>query len=256
MGNVGDRKCDGYLKSKKLLFQVYAPNELSAAETIAKIDEDFNGAIPFWNDFFDSWVFVHNSQGGLSPDVTEKLLRLAEIAKPVQVLHWGFDEIRREVFQLPESELIRLLGYAPSNREMNKLRYDNIRAVLLHVSKREPSQNIDIRPVPGDKIKYNLLSPNVEILLNSGMRKANLVREFFQTYSDPRYGDLVAANFKEKYQEIRKNIIDPDEIFHELQSFTAGEVRLDAGIECATLAILAYLFEECEIFERPPELVR
>src|SRR5439155_23052641 len=40
-GNVGDRKNDGYLKSERTLFQVYAPNEMNAAESTAKIDEDF-----------------------------------------------------------------------------------------------------------------------------------------------------------------------------------------------------------------------
>lgn len=254
-GKTGDRKCDGYLPSKRILFQVYAPNEMSAKEAISEIDEDFNGAIPYWENYFDSWVFVHNSRDGLNPDITTKLLTLAETSKPVTVLHWGFAEIKNEVFSLCDANLIRLLGYAPNNRGMNQLRYENIRAVLLNVSKREPSHTLEIRPVPGNKIKYNMLSTNVEIMLNSGMRKANLVREFFQSHIDPRYGDIVAADFKEKYQEIRRSTIEPDEIFHELQAFAAGDERSNPGIECATLAVLAYLFEECEIFERPPELV-
>ena len=33
-GNVGDRKNDGYLKSERTLFQVYAPNEWTAAKAI------------------------------------------------------------------------------------------------------------------------------------------------------------------------------------------------------------------------------
>jgi hypothetical protein len=183
------------------------------------------------------------------------LLTLADVAKPVAVLHWGFAEIKEEVFRLCDENLIGLLGYAPSNRGMNQLRYENIRAVLLNISKQEPLQNLEIRPVPGNKIKYNMLSSNVEIMLNSGMRKANLVRELFQSHRDPRYGDIVAADFKEKYQEIRRSTIDPDEIFHELQTFAAGDSRSNPGVECATLAVLAYLFEECEIFERPPEVV-
>ena len=45
-GNVGDRKNDGYLASKRILFQVYAPNELTAAEAVKKIAEDFMGRCP------------------------------------------------------------------------------------------------------------------------------------------------------------------------------------------------------------------
>lgn len=63
-GNIGDRKNDGYLRSGRTLFQVYAPNEMSANEAIAKIQEDFNGALPYWQQYFDKWVFVHNSKNG------------------------------------------------------------------------------------------------------------------------------------------------------------------------------------------------
>src|SRR5262245_55230856 len=40
-GNVGDKKNDGYLKSRRMLFQSYAPNSMEAAKAIAKIEEDF-----------------------------------------------------------------------------------------------------------------------------------------------------------------------------------------------------------------------
>ena len=252
-GNIGDRKCDGYLKSKRILFQVYAPNELTLADTITKIDQDFQGALPFWKLYFNTWIFVHNSRDGLSPDVTAKLLSLERVDSSLAISSWGYEEIRHEVFQLPENELIQLLGTAPSNRAMAQLRYEDIRVVLINVSKQEQPAINEIRPVPGDKIKYNLLSNNVEIMLSSGMRKANLVKDFFRDHPDPRFGDRVAKKFNEKYREIQKIVFDPDEIFLQLQDFTAGESRSTPGIECATLAVLAYLFEECEIFERPPE---
>jgi hypothetical protein len=52
-GNVGDRKNDGYLKSERILFQVYAPNEMKMAETVKKIEEDFTEALPYWQKDFD-----------------------------------------------------------------------------------------------------------------------------------------------------------------------------------------------------------
>ena len=61
-GNTGDRKNDGYLRSARILFQVYAPNEMSANDAITKIDEDFHGALHYWQQFFDKWIFVHNSR--------------------------------------------------------------------------------------------------------------------------------------------------------------------------------------------------
>ena len=53
-GKTGDRKNDGYLKSQRTLFQVYAPNEMSETEAIGKINDDFSGALPYWREYFDT----------------------------------------------------------------------------------------------------------------------------------------------------------------------------------------------------------
>ena len=51
-GNVGDRGGDGYLPSRRTLFQVYAPeSRMVVARTLQKINDDFNGALPYWGDF-------------------------------------------------------------------------------------------------------------------------------------------------------------------------------------------------------------
>src|SRR3954471_14061066 len=60
-GAVGDRKNDGYLRSERTLYQVYAPNEMTASAAVSKIQEDFNEALPHWEDFFNKWIFVHNA---------------------------------------------------------------------------------------------------------------------------------------------------------------------------------------------------
>jgi hypothetical protein len=57
-GKEGIRKNDGFLKSERRLFQVYAPNDMVAAKAIAKITEDFNGAKVYWGQHFSTWVFV------------------------------------------------------------------------------------------------------------------------------------------------------------------------------------------------------
>src|SRR5580704_1274230 len=59
-GNVGDRKNDGYLRSRRQLFQCYAPREMARAKCLNKISEDFAGALPHWRAHFDQWIFTHN----------------------------------------------------------------------------------------------------------------------------------------------------------------------------------------------------
>jgi hypothetical protein len=69
---------DGYLPSARTLFQSYAPNELSAAEAIKKINEDFEGAKEHWEKYFGEWTFVHNAPDGrLGPHIIEALAKLA-----------------------------------------------------------------------------------------------------------------------------------------------------------------------------------
>ena len=110
-GKVGDRKNDGYLTSTRTLFQVYAPNELSSADCIKKINDDFTGALPHWRQHFDTWVFVHNSrkEGGLGPDVTKTILELSTKQPGVVVQSWGFAELRKLSFELPPADLCALL---------------------------------------------------------------------------------------------------------------------------------------------------
>src|SRR4051794_36543026 len=104
-GNQGDRKNDGYLGSKRMLFQSYAPNELTAAECVKKIDEDFEGALPYWKLYFDIWVFVHNSRAGLPPHAVERLLHLNTAHAPLKTTQWGYEEIYQEAFLLSEQQL-------------------------------------------------------------------------------------------------------------------------------------------------------
>jgi hypothetical protein len=251
-GNIGDRKNDGYLRSSRMLFQVYAPNDMDAANAIAKIHTDFHGALPYWQKYFDKWTFVHNSRQGLGPDITAKLLELDDNYPYIKIGWWGFEELRVRVLSLNEIDLASLLGAAPSNKDMYDVRYDNILEVLNHIAKQEAPLDQDLRPVPFDKLSFNRLSESVRILLTAGMQRARLVQNLFAEHPDPLYGDEVAAAFKKEYNKYRNLEMAPDLIFLKLQEFTGGLERGTPTDQAAVLAVLAYLFEQCEIFERPP----
>lgn len=46
-------------------------------------------ALPRWPEYFDMWVFVHNAQGGLPPDVIAKLFELERSHAPTKAIPWG-----------------------------------------------------------------------------------------------------------------------------------------------------------------------
>ncbi len=57
-GNIGDQGNDGYWRSRRLLFQVYAPREMEGAKLATKVKEDFAKALEYWEDHFRTWVLV------------------------------------------------------------------------------------------------------------------------------------------------------------------------------------------------------
>jgi len=112
-GRMGDRKNDGYLKSARTLFQVYAPNEMRSSDTVIKIENDFLGALPFWREHFDTWVFVHNSLGGLPPDVIARILDLEKAHSPLKLKQWGYAELVAQFRLLSGETMSSLYGSLP-----------------------------------------------------------------------------------------------------------------------------------------------
>jgi hypothetical protein len=248
-GNRGDSKNDGYLGSERTLFQVYAPSEMSEAKAVRKIHDDFHGCLPHWREFFDEWVFVHNSADGVGPGVTGKLLKLREDNRPLRVGHWGLNEIRKRVSKLDQEDLASLFGPAPTNQTMAQLGYADIKVVLDALVILSAPDEVDMNAVPSDKLQINDLSENTAILLGAGRRKSPVVEQFFQRWPDLTFGDRVAGTFQAEYLRLKQCAYPPVMIFQELMMFAGAKIP---GYEAAGLAILAHLFDLCDIFERVP----
>jgi hypothetical protein len=248
-GRYGDRKNDGYLRSQRTLFQVYAPNEMKAPEALTKIDEDFYGSLPYWKDYFDTWIFVHNAYDGLGPHIVAKLLELGEEHAPLKVIHWGLTELHLVVRKLNFEDLVFLFGYPPTQNGLRQVGFRDLKLVLDTIAESPPVSDPDLQPPPSDKMERNALSEHTGSLLRAGMRKSERVRRFFSSYHDPVYGDRIVETFRQQYISLRESKLSPDEIFDELWKFAAGDRRKGSRHESSVLAVLAYLFEECDIFE-------
>lgn len=247
-GQAGDWKCDGYLRSQRTLFQCYAPKSLNARTCETKIDADFTKALPYWKQHFDVWAFVHGERDGLPPSVLAKLLSLGTAHAPLGVVWWGFQELLNEVLALSARDLLSLFGPAPSREAMVRLGLEDLQPVLDHIGRLEPQQDPDLRPVPADKLTRNMLSPAAAEVLTLGMSRSDLVRRYFTL--KPRLHDQIAEAFRQEYQSLRVGPLAPDEIFTALQTFAGGADRGGPDRECAVLAVMAFFFEECDIFER------
>lgn len=249
-GNRGDRKNDGFLKSERRLFQVYAPNEMVEVKAIAKIREDFEGAREHWHDHFDKWVFVHNATNGLPPHVQQVLLELSAQSPEIALETWGMEELRVIFRRLTLDDMKLWFGNAPTSETKAKLGFKDLQIVLERLTSTPPPLDQPIKDVPRGKIEANALSESAATLLKEGMAKTPLVEAFFNYWHDPTLGEQIATSFRIQYGKLREELT-PNKIFHALQAWAGGEQRGTPEHELAVLTIIAYYFERCDIFEEP-----
>ncbi len=253
-GRLGDDKCDGYLPSQRKFYQCYAPDDLEKTKTLEKLNEDFAGAIPFKGSYFNVWVFTHNGRDGRIPTwLSFELDRLRQAHLDIKIETLGYVELLEATLKLTDVQLVDLFGPFPSLRDMLAVQFEDLLPLLDYVAHQVSPVETPTKLVPPQKLEYNRLSPDVEFCLRTGMIKANIVREYLDRTPDKELAIRVTNAFKTKYVSIRQQETDPDKIFYELRVFAQGPFTQVSRTEVAILAVLAYLFEECDIFERPPE---
>lgn len=249
-GKEGDRKNDGFLKSEKRLFQVYAPNDMEATKAIKKIKEDFEGAKKYWKTLFDKWTFVHNASEGLPPHVQKLLLDLEKSNQGITLDTWSLEELRTIFRKLSPDDKQTWFGLAPTNETKANLGFKDIQVVLEKLSSTVEPSIKQIKTVPAGKIKANALSDAIVTLLQQGITKTYLVQDFLDQWYDPSLGERLALSFNNKYKEL-KETYSPNRTFYELQKWAGGEQRGTPEHELAVITVLAYFFERCDIFEEP-----
>jgi hypothetical protein len=251
-GNAGDRKNDGFLKSERRLFQVYAPNEMTAALAISKIRDDFEGAKAYWGNLFDKWVFAHNADDGLPPHVQRVLLDFEQENPGITLQPWCLVEFLVVFRRLSLEDMQSWFGAAPNAETSAKLGFKDLQVVLETLAAQPQPYGVQVKDVPRGKIEANALSPAVAKLLTDGMVKAPLVSLYFEQWHDPTLGERLSSAFRAKY-EVLQNDFTPARVFFELQAWAGGAERGTPEHEMAVYAVMAYFFERCDIFEEPRE---
>lgn len=247
-GPKGDLKCDGFRASDGTVFQCYAPDAMKLEPLLAKVDEDFAGALVHWTTKMLRWRFVHNDSRGLPAEAVKKLAEL-NVANPnVALAVCGEAELRLIAMSLALHQLEDLFGAVPSGRVLEKLDFEALRPVLLAIQRQEPDAEPSLVAPSAAKLERNAFSPDAAGLLRQGRRREQLVEAFFAGWPDPDLGEEIAQAFRVRYQALKAVGLSPDDVFGELQAF-AGGMTGEPARQGAVLAVLSYFFERCDIFE-------
>ena len=217
-----------------------------------KINEDFEGAKEHWEKYFDEWTFVHNAPDGrLGPHIIEALAKLAQENPKIKIGHWGWEELLAKFRQLSLHDLESWFGPSLTMEANVNLGYSDLMVVLNHISVSPAPATSEVKDVSRGKIEANLLTQAVADFLKIGMQKSPLVMQFFNTWKNPIYGEQIALAFKNEYVALRAVTpqLHPDEIFGRLEAWAGGMANTTPTHKAAVLAVMAYLFDKCEIFE-------
>jgi len=112
------------------------------------------------------------------------------------------------------------------------------------------SGNLQVAPLQ-EKILKNGLTPNSNLLITMGLSKRKEVQKIVTRLSkiDPTFPDRFKQGFIDKYNELFRMGIRGDALFEALHEFSYSKSH-EFKRQAAGLAILTYLFEACEVFEK------
>ncbi len=113
----------------------------------------------------------------------------------------------------------------------------------------------EIRPVPTDKLVFNNLPQHWYGLIVAASQNGHYVGQYFDRHPNPEMGNEVARVFKERYSALKHENLRPGSIMDALYEQITGVGSVTARRQVAAQALLAYLFDACEIFEDDPTKV-
>lgn len=250
-GSYGDLKCDGRRVSTGSVFQCYAPDAMKEADLIAKVNEDFHGACAHWSSAMQEWIFVHNDGRGLPPHANQHIDGLRKAHAPLKLAIWSEPELLElAMSRLNLSALQALFGPAASIAIVDRLVMSDLVPIIEALQRQEPNAGEPpLTPPSAEKLEKNALSEESGLLLRIGRRKSALVDSFFRKSPRPDLGERIAEAFRMRYAELKALDLPAETTFKHLQDYAGfnGEPKRQG----AALAVLAYFFDSCDIFEDP-----
>jgi hypothetical protein len=123
------------------------------------------------------------------------------------------------------------------------------------------TQGIICMPIPSDanffvlppkeKMLKNQLTDAVQSRLMTGVIQAKMVSSFVENMVNviPDFPEKLKAGFAREYQRLLSTGLEGNDLFNALHTFSCNRSS-DYDLQAAGLAVLYYLFEKCEVFER------
>lgn len=138
-----------------------------------------------------------------------------------------------------------------TQKEIMAVTFAELSVVTKYLMSGQTSQSNSLTLItPKDKIKKNGLSQTVEQLIVMGMTQVKQVADFIQKCPDIEFADRLRQGFVAEYERLKNDEkVGGDDLFNSLLDFASAGTS-DFKQRAAGLAVLVYLFEKCEVFEK------
>ncbi|MET8876590.1 ABC-three component system protein [Nocardia sp. NPDC004604] len=256
-GNIGDLGGDGYRTSTRQLYACYAPESFDVSEVRGKFRSDLESAIIHRPEQFETFVFVHNDRrGGIHPVISGVLANARTDHPHISFQQMGPRKLWIEASYLDRHKMEDLLGERiPVDLVAYSIGMADIEPLLKHMAESR-RRLVTVEPIPlptTHKADFNRLSQYDRDSLQAGRPYSYLVEQYYRGGLDVHERDEVANGFRAHYEQMHIAYgDDSDEIMHQMRCYVLGQEMARQARDEAAKAVLAYFFDECDIFEVPP----
>lgn len=262
-GNLGDRKNDGYVRDAGRYWQVYAPGDPRASinTAITKLETDFCGLKEYWDSFAPvrEYFFAFNDKyDGAYASMEAALAQIKKQHGLVESAPFLAKDLEDRFLSMPRSGVMAIVGLIPDPVGLESLHYDALSEILVYLTRqRQPIslQSTLVAPDFNEKIRFNDIGPTVGGLLSTGSWQNRVVDEYFRknsTFTRRGVRDRLAIAYaaaKTQDESVPEGVYPGDLIFFRL---LGGLMPVDnPHIQDAAIALVAYFFESCDVFEEP-----
>ncbi|NOR60063.1 MAG: hypothetical protein GQ469_05475 [Methanosarcinales archaeon] len=251
-GNIGDRKNDGYIKSKGIFYQIYAPEDIRKSYTnvVSKLKKDFDGLKAQWSLVNEFYFVVNDKYKGVNADC-EKIIQEIKISHNLNDA--GFltaKDLENILFELEDDQIYLITGHIPDPANIKQLDFSILNEVIGHIMQlplNEGDKPKNVLPNWNEKIKLNVLSESVSQLLINGGFQSHSLKEYLENNSD-FLADSLRDKMNEVYSQEKENK-SGDELFWAIVN--SASPKAEHIYQTSVIVIMSKYFETCDIFEEP-----
>ncbi|MES9887773.1 MAG: ABC-three component system protein, partial [Candidatus Sedimenticola sp. 6PFRAG1] len=189
---------------------------------------------------------------GLPVDAVEIMQELRQENPDITFGFVGLEGFEERIGGLSEAQAAEFLGPVATNDDSRNLQIEELRDLVNAVAEATESPagtGLPIEPVPADKLDANDLPGHWRSLIFGGWQNAHLVASYIDRHPEPLIGEQIARIFNEKYQYLKTQHLSPGTIMTALYEMVVGAGTSSPARQVAAQALLAHLFESCDIFE-------